>query len=82
MGYFEKGRWVELPEDKLASNLTEAITHLQRGLQNAADSMNEWNKHTGIFEKGKEIPFTRVVGRVIETFANSLQNGIIKGLIN
>lgn len=76
MGHFEKGQYVEEPFENLESDYIEAVSHLHNGVKGMGDSMIEWNKHSGKFEKGREITVARSVERTLEQFATSLQNGL------
>lgn len=75
MGHFEKGAWVKDPYPNI-DEFVESVSHLQDGVQKAAESLIEWNKHSGNFEKGAEITIIRTVERTFETFADSILDGL------
>lgn len=75
-GRFVKGAWVEDPFEKIEQCYVESGLHLQSAVQDMADSMIEWNKHSGNFEKGAEITFTRSIEKIMEKFAASLLSGL------
>lgn len=75
-GYFDNGKWVETPGERLEQQFIEALSHFQTGIENMAVSMNDWNLHSGNFEKGAELTVAQSVDKVMKKFSDSIMEGL------
>lgn len=67
MGHFEHGRWVVDPLDKLKESLESASHSLENSFSNVADSLIEWNRHSGRFECGRELTIFEVLDKILNS---------------
>jgi len=65
MGHFEKGRWIVDPLDKFQESLESASHSLANSFSNVADSLIEWNRHSGRFKCGRELTIFEVLDNTL-----------------